>query len=782
MEFSFTSDIFFNFVILTKLFIKMKKVAFFFVFSFGLIHFSFTQELHDYGFSYDETIHVIDAQSNDLDYAWVGGLNFCQFSSVDLNFDGDKELFVFDKCGNKKLVFINNGTPGSVDYAYNREMAGLLPQLKEWAFFLDFNNDGLEDIFTYTPGGIAVYQNFSSENAVEFKKITDPFIYSLQGSTYTNLYSSPVDLPGIVDLDNDGDYDILTFFVLGMYVQFHKNMSMEKYGHADSLDFELVDYCWGDFAESEDNNQVTLDIVCPYKKNGGCFPIKKNYQQNDRHAGSTFLVIDLDADGDKDLLLGDMDYPTLFKLINGGTPQEAHMVSQDTSYPANYPVNLYSFPAPSYVDIDNDNIKDLIISPFDEKSYYPVSDNEKSVWLYKNNGANNNPDFEYQKDNFLQDQMIEVGAGAYPVTFDYNADGLMDIFIGNFGYRDSSYYEYGTLYSTYRSQIALLENTGTINEASFKIVNMDFGGFSSLKQEALHPTFADIDNDGDYDLVTGCSEGTLLFFENTSQTAGEYSFSGPIENYQDIDVGDFSTPQLIDINRDGLIDLVIGNREGTLWYYKNTGTQNNPSFELISQNFGNVDVCNHNVSFFGFSVPCFFEGSNGAYKLFVGSESGKIFYYKDIEDNLQGSFTLFDGNLLYLYEGIRSGVAVHNFDNDEYPDLVLGNYAGGLTYYKGEEPPPLSVNEPYNTKNNPLVKIFPVPASQYLYLETAQGIICTVHIYNVQGNIVLMEEKVNAKKTQINVSDIDEGVYFIKIKLTGRKNPLQINKKLIITR
>lgn len=760
----------------------MKKIAFFLVLAFGLNYLSFSQQLHDFGLNYYNNIGVVNDLSNNLDHAWVGGLNFCQFSSVDLNFDGNKELFVFDKCGNKKLVFINNGTPGSTDYTYHHEMAGLLPQLEEWAFFLDFNNDGLEDIFSYTAGGIAVYKNLSSDNTIEFKKITEPFIYSLQGTTYTNLYSSPVDLPGVADLDNDGDYDILTFFVLGMYVQFHKNMSMEHYGHADSLVFELEEYCWGDFAESEDDNQITLDIVCPYKKTGACFPNEKRYQKNDRHAGSTFLVVDLDADNDKDILLGDMDYPTLFKLINGGTPQEAHMVSQDSSYPGNNPVNLYSFPAPSYVDINNDNIKDLVISPFDEKTYYPVSDNEKSVWLYINNGANNNPDFEYQKDNFLQDQMIEVGAGAYPVTFDYNNDGLMDIFISNFGYRDSSYYEYQTLYSTYRSQIALLENTGTINEPSFQIVDMDFGGFSSLKLEALHPTFADIDNDNDYDLITGCSEGTLLFFENISQVPDEYDFLGPIENYQSIDVGDFSTPQLIDMNRDGLIDLVSGNREGILWYFENTGTQNNPNFELVTQNFGDVDVCNHNVSFFGFSVPCFFEGDNEEYKLFVGSESGKIFYYKDIEDNLQGAFTLFDGNLLYIYEGIRSGVAVHNFDNDEYLDMVLGNYAGGITYYKGEEPPPLSVNKPQINGGKPAVKIFPMPANHQVYLETGKKEMSSVKIYDIQGNIVLQKENIFSKQIQIDVSSIDAGVYFLSIRLSKRKKTMQMNKKLVITR
>ena len=52
---------------------------------------------------------------------------------------------------------------------------------------------------------------------------------------------------------------------------------------------------------------------------------------------------------------------------------------------------------------------------------------------YKNTGLNNFPDFVYQQNNLLQDNMIELGEGAYPVFFDYDNDGLKDLFISNYG-------------------------------------------------------------------------------------------------------------------------------------------------------------------------------------------------------------------------------------------------------------------------------------------------------------------------------------------------------------
>jgi len=51
--------------------------------------------------------------------------------------------------------------------------------------------------------------------------------------------------PAMADIDNDGDLDLLTFFGLGSYVEYHKNLSVEKYGTCDSLDFILTDKCWG---------------------------------------------------------------------------------------------------------------------------------------------------------------------------------------------------------------------------------------------------------------------------------------------------------------------------------------------------------------------------------------------------------------------------------------------------------------------------------------------------------------------------------------------------------
>ena len=69
--------------------------------------------------------------------------------------------------------------------------------------------------------------------------------------------------------------------------------------------------------------------------------------------------------------------------------------------------------------------------------------------------AMSQPQFNLSTRSFLQDRMIDVGAGAYPVFCDIDQDGLMDLLIGNYGYYDTSYYDQ-FMYPAYGSRPARL--------------------------------------------------------------------------------------------------------------------------------------------------------------------------------------------------------------------------------------------------------------------------------------------------------------------------------------
>jgi hypothetical protein len=556
---------------------------------------------HYFRINNQETVKVFDNSKEAVPYPWAGGMNSCQFGEVDMNLDGHKDLFIFDRMGDRIMTFINGGGQGMIDYAFAPDYAVLFPELFDWVILRDYNNDGREDIFTYAKDfpGIIVYKNVSV-NSLAFELEVYPFLTSLQGGMQVNILTTNVDYPGIADIDNDGDMDILTFWGLGSFIEYHQNQSMELYGIPDSLVFEEVTQCWGRFAESDESNQLYLDTCM-----GGGQQYKMD-NSGSRHTGSTFLLLDLDADNDKDLLLGDVDYPNLIGLVNGGTPDSAYMVSQDPLFPDyDKPVNLFSMPLAAFIDVNNDGTRDMLLSPFDPSLVTSV--NKRSSWYYSNAGSNEQPQFSFVQQDFLQESMIDLGSGAYPVFADYNGDGLMDLFIGNFGYYIYSYYDAAMiLHSVYWSGISLYENTGAAEEPQFTRVTSNYAGLQNLQLTALYPTFADLDGDGDRDMLLGRKDGTLVHLENTSGNTGAPEYADPVFNYQSIDVGEYSTPQFWDLDEDGLTDLVIGEKNGNLNYYRNTGSSQAAVFTLVTDSLGKVNVTDYNLSYTGFSTPCFF--------------------------------------------------------------------------------------------------------------------------------------------------------------------------------
>lgn len=756
------------------------KTKVFLVLLLFLTHFStIKSQSHDFGFQRNLNIVVSDINNQNFTYAWAGGLNHVHISLLDFNIDGTLDLLVFDKNGNRILPFIKNITNKSYSYSYAPEYIDKLPYIEHWIQTIDYNFDNKYDIFTYTIGGIKVYRNESTQNdGLHFVEATNGFLYSLQGSIYTNLFVTNVDYPAIEDIDNDGDYDILTFWGLGAYLQYHKNKSIEHYGHTDSLTYELEENCWGYFKESEQNNDITLHINCDKDTLENYTFLPDNpYNKEKKHTGSTLLAIDRDNDGDKDLILGDIDYCNLIELTNGGNSDSSHITHFDTTFPNNtLPVWLFSFPAMSYIDVDNDNLKDLIISPFDGKINTPVSDNKTCVWFYKNTGTANLPVFEFQKNNWLVEQMPDFGSGAYPVAVDYNQDGLMDMVIGNYGYRDSSYYHFGILQSKFVAQLALLENTGTATNPEFKVISEDWGNISQYDFLSIIPAFADLDGDGDKDMLLGDALGKMHFFENTAPSGQPMQIQLNTLNYQNLYGGKFCAPQLLDLNRDGLTDLICGNKNGRLKYFQNTGTQNSPVFSLVTDTLGGVDVCDYEVSNYGYSVPCFFE-INGEWRLFVASESGKIFYYKNIDGNLSGIFHLFDNSILQPVEGMRTGVCVYNFNGDEYMDLLAGNISGGLQFFNGITPPPIQIKK---IEASTAIQIYPLPCKEECFIEmnTPQNQCCKIElsIFDVCGKIIL-SQFTQLPKVKINTSKFPKGIYYCRI--TDCTNNKTTIKKII---
>ncbi len=714
---------------------SLKNILFsFFVFCFSS---AFSQMV----LNRDTTLNISE---NNITFssAFSGGINSGQFSEIDLNLDGTMDLVVFDKSGNKISPFINDN--GS--YIYAPKYRNNFPKVHDWMLLADYNCDGKNDIYTYSSGGMAIYEN-TSTTSLSFSLVTS-LVLSDYGSNNLNIYISPVDIPAIADVDYDGDLDVLTFSILGGFVEYHKNMAMELTGSCDTVAFEFSESCWGLFYEGL--NSYILN--CP---NCQCPPIinPNNANSKQKHAGSTLLAIDIDNDNDMDLVLGDVSYNNLNLLINGGDNQNALMVSVDSVFPQNntntIAANMHVYPASYYLDVTGDGIKDLIVTTNSQNN----SENFESCWLYENAGQTNNPDFNFVQTNFLQSDMIDLGTSSFPVFFDYNNDSLLDLVIGNYGYHVAN--------NDPISSLALFKNIGTIDIPEYDLVDRDWQGISTINLNTnlnipalnLSPTFGDLDADGDKDMILGDADGKLHYFTNQG---GNFTITAP--NYNNIDVGYYSQPQLVDVDRDGLLDIIIGEQDGSVNYCPNSGTTNIAIFDTIIKNWGGIDVDTNFIST-GYSSPKLVD-SNGVYQLFVGSFTGTIYQFTNIDGNLNGIFTPVISTTNSIWDGGKCAFTFADINNDNNPEMILGNLSGGIAYFSSDTllNDTTTTHLVNSTADN--FTIYPNPASNQLSISgPSTGIIS---IKNLLGNTVIRKEKENTQ-LNINTSKLANGIYIIEL-------------------
>jgi hypothetical protein len=680
-------------------------------------------------------------------FPWTGGLNSCQFCSIDLNLDGTNDLLVFDRHGNRRLPFINRGVAGQAAYEFDPVPALQLPLFHDWVIAADYDHDGRTDLFTYGNGGVRVFRNVS-DTLLKFSLITD-LLESYYYTGYVGILVTSVDYPAISDIDGDGDLDLLTFFGLGSFVEYHRNQSMEKYGHADSLDFRMSDPCWGKFRESESGNRITLNVTCQYPASSIQHPVSSiQYPASriphpaPRHTGSTMLATDLNGDGLTDLLLGDMDYPVLIALYNGGTPDSAHMVAVDTLYPSyDRPVDLFSMPAAAFLDVDNDGLRDLLVSPFDPS--LNTSENDRSTWFYKNDGSNAHPHFSFKSDRFLRDEMADFGSASHPVLYDVDGDGLTDLVTGNRGYYDSSWYQSGFLKSAYHASIAYYRNTGTAGAPVFTYITDNLAGVAALHMTGAYPAPCELDGDGLTDLVCGHADGTLLFFKGLPPQGDLPRFAPDVKNWQGIDVGEYSAPQLFDLDHDGQAELIVGEANGNLNLFMNTGVPGNPLFVPVTDSLGKVNVTNPALSWYGYSTPCFLRDSEGTTQLIIGTEEGRIRWYDGIDGNIGGSFTERTGLWSAISAtpadtliGWHTSPAAGYLTGGETLDIISGNFSGGLNFIS-KRPAPVIIPSYGPELSGPVqrLRLFPNPAADRVTIRySGRAIKQTVaHITDLTG-------------------------------------------------
>ena len=708
-----------------------------------------------------------------------GGLNVPQLSAADLNNDGLQDLYIFERTGNLHLPFLNTGAPGAPQYTFAPDLIANFPACVNWVLLRDYNGDGAMDLFTHFSTPIQGIKVFTGSFNADDELVFEPYQFCCEdyniiffptgGGFQTQLYVSPVDYPAIDDVDGDGDLDILTFSIGGGYVEYYRNQSLEMGYGLDSLIFKRDDLCWGKFLETSFSEEIILSDS-PFS----CAMNFTDPTADDRHPGSTLVVFDDDNDGDLEVVLGDVNFGKMNYLKNGGDAEDAYMTGQDATYPSyDVPVEIPNFPAGFYLDLDQDGHKDFVATPND----LGLTPNYEVIWFYRNLTNNEFPEFELQQRDWLVDGMLDFGSGANPAFLDVNADGLLDLLVGTEGYFDP-----GATYGR-DPRLILFLNVGSVNAPAFELTDDDYLEFSQFGNLTINfaPATGDLDGDGDKDLLVGEQDGTLFFVENKGGAGNPVQWGAIQAQWNDIDVGQNSHPFIVDLDRDGRKDLLIGERNGNINFFPNIGTPTEPAFEpdeTADPNLAALGLITTLLSTnqpAGNSAPWVYDTEDG-YIILTGSDTGHLQEFTVEESDLASTFEKTNPNYGNTREGRRTAIALADLNQDGLLEMAVGNLRGGLSFFGTnlEDFPAVGTRE---RRNEIHFSLSPNPAEGSVWVQLTDEVTrVEVQLVNALGQ-TLLRQTLASGGGWLSTDQLPAGMYWVALSKEGRMRGV---RKLVI--
>lgn len=619
--------------------------------------------------NYPTVIGLNDQYKN----TFSGGFNNLEHHFIDIDNDDDLDLFFLNSDGTYGW-FENIGDKFNYDLKMSLDsIPGMY--FSDWFYFADIDDDGDYDIFTGNIENITLLINTGTAETPEFVVDQEIVLDAINNPIASEFGSNPI----FVDIDNDGDLDFISGNSAGT-VTFYENI-----GSPQSYNFQFITNNWQDIL-----------II------GG------GISDDPMHGSSSLEFVDIDSDEDMDLFWGDFFSRSLYVLENKGTSFNPDMDLISNIYPQNNDSILTSgYNMPRFADIDANGTFDLFVSVL----YDPTV--PQSLMYFNNTGTAEQPDHIKITDDFLY--TLDVGNNSHPVFTDIDSDGDMDLFIGSLNNPEGS--------------LHFFENEGSASDPLF--VYKD-NLFADIQYElSVIPAFGDLDNDNDSDLLIGKFNGRVSFYRNVGQPNNpQYIFIDDLRdiNNQIIDIGTSASPFLTDIDSDLDLDLVIGSFNGQFYLYRNVGDAHNFSFQYDENYFAGIDVGDN-------STPVLVDYSgDGKMELFSGTRHGSIFHYVNAGTIEVPDWILASDNFLDKNFGGYSVPCFVDINNDSDNDLMFGNVKGGLYFYKNLSVSNVSDRENIPSDYN-MLEIFPNPFNPNLNIvvNALENGDYTIVIFNILG-------------------------------------------------
>ena len=424
----------------------------------------------------------------------------------------------------------------------------------------------------------------------------------------TGLWSNPV----VVDFDGDGDLDIVSVCSdtpsHGAY--FFENPTPRGKKDAFPLFKAPVKIRDERFTQLLVGQQVGKNFVVTDRQcqnwnffaagERGFRPFRFETGEGFSNRNVCIRLFDVDGDGHEDLFCGmddwsgyDMFNPVsgysdvgtwtrdilrtrLFwaRHVSGEGVEAVYATPQEIVEPEGDTFSRMGRPYPMPADWDGDGTTDLILGDFRENFHY-----------FCGLGFDDGPRFGKGRMLIAEDgkPLAVEQCMMTPTAVDWDGDGDLDIICGE---------EDG--------RVGFIENTGKLKDGM-----PIFRQPRHFRQEAellgcnvlVTPAAADMDGDGDLDLVCGTSGGWIEYIENLSGPGVEFpSWAEPVRlnaNGKTIRIlagsnGSLQGPaeskfgytnvSLADWDGDGLVDILMNSILGEVMWYRNCGTRALPAF------------------------------------------------------------------------------------------------------------------------------------------------------------------------------------------------------------
>ena len=211
------------------------------------------------------------------------------------------------------------------------------------------------------------------------------------------------------------------------------------------------------------------------------------------------------------------------------------------------------------------------------------------------------------------------------------------------------------------------------------------------------PAVVDIDNDGDLDVFVGNFNGDIEFYRNTGGATTVRRLAkvtGSSNPFDGVNEGQYAAPAFADVDGDGDFDMLLGTYYGSTFFFRNTGSATNPIFAEQTGAANPFNGVTGTVNKYGIapSIPVFVDiDKDGDVDLFMGSTSSTDYdgFHPAVKSyrNNAGIFTLSYHPLNdYLQFFNRAAFTFADLDNDSDLDVLVGNLSGQLRCFTDDAP------------------------------------------------------------------------------------------------